>query len=41
MNHSLYSALLTSYEETPVEEMLSANFLGSLTDNHLNWTNPY
>jgi hypothetical protein len=40
MNYSLHSALLTSYEETPVEEMLSANVLGSLIDNDLNWTNP-
>lgn len=40
MNHSLLSALLTSHEEMPVDEMLSTNFLGSLTDNHLNWRNP-
>jgi hypothetical protein len=40
MNYSLHSALLTNYEETPVEEMLSANFLDSLIVNHLNWRNP-
>jgi hypothetical protein len=40
MNHSLHSALLTSYEQMPVEESLSTNFLGSLIDNHLNWRNP-
>ena len=40
MNHSLHSALVTSHEETPVEETLSTNSLGSLIDNHLNWRNP-